>query len=176
MAQNDEDSGDAVDVKTFDRQIHLIKLRLHEEHKDFDNELRERDQSQALEALDWAELEKRYHEAIEPIARAESELYQRFIQLFQHFQLWLQVSSEQESERAFKRYDSLAPRLFSAVLTLFKGYAHVWPMFRTQKTHWRPKKSTVGPSIESNTVMLTPYTDAKVLSAFQQAMALFSSQ
>ena len=106
MAQNDTDSSDAVGTKTFGHRIDQIKLKFDDDYKHFQRDSAGQDHAQALEALDWDELEKRYHEAIEPIARSESELYQRFTQLFQHFQLWLQVSSEQESERAFKRYGS----------------------------------------------------------------------
>ncbi|KIV89949.1 hypothetical protein PV10_07303 [Exophiala mesophila] len=105
---------------SFAQEIKDYEKRLEQEFHDFERSLNDRDSTADLEPLDWNELEARYKKEIKPHLDTEQEIMTEFSARFQvgihlyrfhllsltseqQFMLYMQVSNEQETDRAIKR-------------------------------------------------------------------------
>ncbi|ETN37100.1 uncharacterized protein HMPREF1541_08090 [Cyphellophora europaea CBS 101466] len=89
--------------KSFIDEIEAFEKELKDEFDTFERSLDSRDPSADLGKLDWDELEERFAREIDPIIKEEDKVRAELGARLQQFLLWMQVSGEQEGERAIKR-------------------------------------------------------------------------
>ena len=73
-----EELGEDHSRATFVQSIARYKKHLDDEFQDYENELKSRDRSQELSALDWEELEDRYQKEIGPKIADERQIMEEF--------------------------------------------------------------------------------------------------
>jgi len=108
---------------SFAQEIKDYEKRLEQEFQEFERSLNDRDSTADLDPLNWNELEARYKKEIKPHLDTEQEIMTEFSARFQvgthlfcfqsllltcgqQFMLYIQVSNEQETDRAIKRYNN----------------------------------------------------------------------
>ncbi|KPI45314.1 uncharacterized protein AB675_2537 [Cyphellophora attinorum] len=123
-----ESEPEAVEMETrtptFAEAIASVQTTLDADFDAYAKDLEERDSTGDLEDLDWNQLEERYMNELRPLTQAEESVHAEIGDRMKQYLLWTQVSSEKESERAFKRLRTRSAFVQNSEQNLAKKQQH----------------------------------------------------